>query len=257
MKRTTALAFLTAALISMGSACAHAQAAGFKVPFDFAVGDQVFPAGTYQVSYYATKTAILIRSQDERFNALTTTYPADPSTGGGMVVFRKYGNQYFLREVLCSALSMNVEIPKSRREKQGSHPGSATFTYRNCRGSPYRSEVMSIGPGRPGEIESSGHLFFGGQSKTLARLRHLSRFHQRADLEGPLRSWCLSGGIETADNCSEVSLFQMATSGQTTFPGQGNLETRIGDLPLVGNRCHGDRGSFKQSRCFRRFGEHC
>jgi hypothetical protein len=117
MKRIPALAFLTAALISMGSACAHAQATGFKVPFDFTVGNQVLPAGTYQVSY-ATNSAILIRSQDERFHAFTTTYPADPSTSGGKVVFTKYGNQYFLHEVLCSALSMNVALPKSTLEKR-------------------------------------------------------------------------------------------------------------------------------------------
>jgi hypothetical protein len=121
MKRITALAFLTAALfsmISMGSACAHAQAAEFKVPFDFTVGNQVFPAGTYQVSYYPTKTAILIRSQDDRFHAFTTTHPADPSTSGGKVTFTKYGNQYFLHEVLCSARSMNVALPTSRLEKR-------------------------------------------------------------------------------------------------------------------------------------------
>jgi hypothetical protein len=120
MKRITALAFLTAALISMGSAYAHAQAPAFKVPFDFTVGNQVFPPGTYRVSYSATKTAILIRSQDDRFHAFTTTYPAysDPSTSGGKAIFTKYGNQYFLHKVLCSDVSMNVEIPKSTREKR-------------------------------------------------------------------------------------------------------------------------------------------
>jgi hypothetical protein len=122
MKRTTVLAYLAATLISMGSACAHAQAPAFKVPFGFTVGNQVFPAGTYQVSYYPTKTAILIRSQDDRFHAFTTTYPAnypgDPSISGSEVVFTKYGDQYFLHEVLCSDLSMNVEIPTSTREKQ-------------------------------------------------------------------------------------------------------------------------------------------
>jgi hypothetical protein len=118
MKRITALAFLTAALIAMGSACAHAQAPGFKVPFDFTVGSQVLPAGAYQVSYDATKTAILIRSQDDRFHAFTTTHLADPSTRDGEVVFTKYGNQYFLHEVLCSALSMNVAVPTSRLEKR-------------------------------------------------------------------------------------------------------------------------------------------
>jgi hypothetical protein len=118
MKRITALAFLTAALISMGSARAHAQAAGFKVPFDFTVGNQVLPAGTYQVSYYAPKSAIMIRSEDGRFHAFTAIHPADPSTRDSEVVFTKYGNQYFMHEVLCGALSMNVAVPTSRMEKQ-------------------------------------------------------------------------------------------------------------------------------------------
>ena len=118
MKRLTALAFLTAALISMGSACAYAQASAFTVPFDFGVGNQVFHAGTYQVNYYPTKTAIMIRSQDDRFHAFTGTHAADPSTSGGKVVFTKYGNQYFLHEVLCSALSMNVALPTSKLEKR-------------------------------------------------------------------------------------------------------------------------------------------
>jgi opacity protein-like surface antigen len=118
MKRITVLAFLTAALISMASARAHAQAPAFKVPFDFTVGNQVLPAGTYQVSYYATKNAILIRGEDERFHAFTSIQPDDPSTSGGKVVFTKYGNQYFLHEVLCGAVSMNVALPTSRMEKQ-------------------------------------------------------------------------------------------------------------------------------------------
>jgi hypothetical protein len=118
MKRITALAFLTAALISMGSARAHAQAAGFTVPFDFTVGNQVLPAGTYQVSYYAPKSAIMIRSEDGRFHAFTAIHPADPSTRDSEVVFTKYGNQYFMHEVLCGALSMNVALPTSRMEKQ-------------------------------------------------------------------------------------------------------------------------------------------
>ncbi len=118
MKRITALAFLTAALISMASAHAHAQAPAFKVPFDFTVDNQVLPAGTYQVSYNAAKTAILIRSQDDRFHALYAIHSADPSASDSEAVFTKYGNQYFLHEVLCRAVSMNVALPTSRLEKQ-------------------------------------------------------------------------------------------------------------------------------------------
>ena len=118
MKRITVLAFLAAALISMSGARVHAQTVGFKVPFDFTVGNQVFPAGTYQISYYSTKNAILIRSNDERFHAFIATHLADPSTRDGEAVFSKYGNQYFLHEVLCSAVSMNVALPASRLEKR-------------------------------------------------------------------------------------------------------------------------------------------
>ena len=118
MKRITVLAILTAALISMGSACLHAQAPAFKVPFTFTVDNQVLPAGAYQVSYNAAKTAILIRSQDDRFHALNAIHTADPSTSDNVVVFTKYGNQYFLHEVLCSDLSMKVALPMSRLEKR-------------------------------------------------------------------------------------------------------------------------------------------
>jgi hypothetical protein len=118
MKRITVLAFLTAALISMASARAHAQASAFTVPFDFSVGNQVLPAGSYQVSYYAPKNAIMIRSEDERFHAFTSIQPDDPSTSDSEVIFTKYGNQYFLHEVLCGALSMNVALPTSKLEKR-------------------------------------------------------------------------------------------------------------------------------------------
>ena len=117
MKRITAFAFLTAALISMGSACAHAQTPRFTVPFDFTVGNQVLPAGTYQVSY-ATQNVILIQSKGGRFHAMTTTLADDKESYGGELIFAKYGNQYFLHEVLCADVAMNVEIPKSRLEKQ-------------------------------------------------------------------------------------------------------------------------------------------
>ena len=117
MKRTTVLAYLAATLISMGSACAHAQTPRFTVPFDFTVGNQVLPAGTYQVSY-ATQNTILIRSKDGRFHAVTTTLADDKESYGGELIFAKYGNQYFLHEVLCGAVSMHVALPASKPEKR-------------------------------------------------------------------------------------------------------------------------------------------
>lgn len=118
MNRMTTLAFLTAALISTGSIRAHAQELRFNVPFDFIVQNHVLPAGTYEVSQVAQK-AIRIETPDGRIHAITPTFADDKqSYGVGKLIFAKYGNQYFLREVLCSDVSMNVEIPKSTLEKQ-------------------------------------------------------------------------------------------------------------------------------------------
>jgi hypothetical protein len=118
MKRATLLALLTASLISMGGARAYAQTVAFKVPFDFTVGSKVLPAETYQVSR-PSGNAIQIQSKDGRFHAVTITFADDKESNGlGNLIFARYRNQYFLREVHCSNLSMNVEIPQSKQEKQ-------------------------------------------------------------------------------------------------------------------------------------------
>jgi hypothetical protein len=120
MKRMTAVAFLAATLISMTAARAHAQAGivEAKVPFGFNVGDRVLPAGAYRISYVA-EGAILIRSLDGRFQAATVTHGADDlPTGEGMLVFKRYGNRYFLHEVLCNIVDMNLALPKSKLEKR-------------------------------------------------------------------------------------------------------------------------------------------
>jgi hypothetical protein len=120
MKRTTALAFLAATLISMTAARAHAQAGivQARIPFDFIVQNSTLPAGAYRISY-ASQNGILIRSLDGRFHVLTTTSGADGlPPGEGKVVFKQYGNRYFLHEVLCSGQDMNVAIPTSNLEKR-------------------------------------------------------------------------------------------------------------------------------------------
>ncbi|HYK36017.1 hypothetical protein [Alloacidobacterium sp.] len=118
MKRILALAFFAAALISVGGANANAQSLEFKVPFDFTVQSRAFPAGTYWVSH-AAQNVIFIQSRDMRFHTMAVTYAAyDTSPSGAELVFKKYGDKYFLHDVLCSAADLNGEIPESKLEEQ-------------------------------------------------------------------------------------------------------------------------------------------
>jgi hypothetical protein len=61
----------------------------------------------------------VVRSQNGRINALSTTHGADgQSAGGCKLVFRRYGNQYFLHQVLCRNADMKAELPTSTLEKR-------------------------------------------------------------------------------------------------------------------------------------------
>jgi len=123
MKRSTPLALFAAALISIGGACAHSQDFAreflFKVPFDFVVGEQKLPMGTYRVS--RENSNILLIQARGGGSALVLASAPSPDNGqptGGKLVFNRYGNKYFLHEVLCRYPTMNAEIKASRLEKQ-------------------------------------------------------------------------------------------------------------------------------------------
>jgi len=122
MKRSTVLALFAATFISIGGACAHAQVAReflFKVPFDFNVGNQTLPMGTYRVTR-ESGDILLIQARGVGSALVLSSAPSsDNGQGdGGELVFNRYGNQYFLHEVLCRYPTMHAEIQTSRLEKQ-------------------------------------------------------------------------------------------------------------------------------------------
>jgi hypothetical protein len=51
-----------------------------------------------------------------------STYNGNESTSGGKLVFQKYGDRYFLNQVLSpTRTSLNVTIPPSKLEKRVQH----------------------------------------------------------------------------------------------------------------------------------------
>jgi hypothetical protein len=61
----------------------------------------------------------VVRSQNGHLDALSTTHGADDlSTGGCELVFTRYGNQYFLHQVLCRNADMKAELPTSMLEQR-------------------------------------------------------------------------------------------------------------------------------------------
>ena len=119
MKRiTVSIILVLASIFATGAAFAADHAVQANVPFDFTVGDRLLPAGTYTIASL-NSFVIVIRSKDNKFSLMTTTSPdGNESAQGGKLVFDKYGDQYFLHEVLCQTAAISAALPKSKLEKK-------------------------------------------------------------------------------------------------------------------------------------------
>ena len=119
MKRITATALFTlAALVTAGGALAQGRAVRATVPFDFTIGDKLLPAGNYEITKVSSG-AIEIQNRDRHVAVFAaTTYDSHESRDGSKLVFDKYGDRYFLSEVLCQPSAINVDLAPSKAEKQ-------------------------------------------------------------------------------------------------------------------------------------------
>jgi hypothetical protein len=121
MKRTIAIALLAMANFALaGTSFAQSNGVRATVPFDFTVGNKLFPSGTYTIQQQSMNAnLIVIRSHDKQISALSLVRrDGNKSPKGGKLLFHKYGGQYFLSEILCDRADMNVSIPRSKAEKR-------------------------------------------------------------------------------------------------------------------------------------------
>ena len=120
MKRNIAIAlFAVSTLAAAGKAVAQEPAVQATVPFEFTVGGRLLPADTYTITA-SESGVIMIRNADDHFWARTTaSHSNQESARGSELVFDKYGEKYFLHEVMCpNAAGLNVDVPKSKLEKR-------------------------------------------------------------------------------------------------------------------------------------------
>ena len=122
MKRITAVAlFIVASTIGVGNALAQEYSLRATMPFNFTVGDKVLLAGTYTI-LPVRDGLIEIRNQDGKNAILSTADPdSDQYMKNAVLVFNKYGDQYFLREVAGGPRSLNDSLPLSKAEARVRH----------------------------------------------------------------------------------------------------------------------------------------
>jgi hypothetical protein len=102
-KRMLLNSFSSLAIALTVAASAHAQNAPLSanIPFNFKVGDTAFNSGKYTIEMLQNGIAMVIRSDDRKASAITLANQASaPATRrSSRLVFRNYGDQYFLSTV--------------------------------------------------------------------------------------------------------------------------------------------------------------
>ncbi|NWF85833.1 MAG: hypothetical protein HXY18_18600 [Bryobacteraceae bacterium] len=116
MSITKILALAGCLALLMAAPC-MAQALRLNVPFAFQVGDKTLPSGDYVVNLDVSSHRITMNGETgEAVNTLfmTCIYPAQFDSRSALV-FHRYGEDYFLRQVQTPGSS--VSMPVSRHEK--------------------------------------------------------------------------------------------------------------------------------------------
>ena len=119
MKSYTRILALSAFAFVLTATVAKAQSTDTisKVPFTFNVGASVMPADTYRVSEFGGQAGVFLIS-GYRHSAILMSQP-DGRTADDRpkLVFHKYGDQYFLREVRLAG-NTGFSLPESKQERQ-------------------------------------------------------------------------------------------------------------------------------------------
>jgi hypothetical protein len=112
-----ALAIGSLASAPSASAQSSTTVAVVNIPFDFQTGRQTLPAGTYRIDHLSGNL-VRLAGPDHAGGFVMThdaikTHPPDHGT----IVFDRYGDKYFLRQIWTAGKSTGLECPKSRAEK--------------------------------------------------------------------------------------------------------------------------------------------
>jgi hypothetical protein len=124
MKKQITCALLGFAMLFVLVASASAQTArriAVQIPFDFVAGRTQLPAGKYTVRRFLSnsESALLFESEDGRSKAtvITNSGGSDAPTSA-QVVFRQYGERYFLASVSMPGTASVRVAPESKAEKK-------------------------------------------------------------------------------------------------------------------------------------------
>jgi hypothetical protein len=86
-----------------------------RIPFEFTIGTATLPAGVYVVVEPSTNL-LLIRNERHGAYVLGQSADSRDNAENPVLVFHRFGDQYFLRQIRFS--SAGVDLPETFQERQ-------------------------------------------------------------------------------------------------------------------------------------------
>jgi hypothetical protein len=121
------MSLLAVMMIIAASVSANAQTLQYRltvdIPFDFSAAGEKLPAGKYWIKRAQQSDGdmvVQISSTDGHSNITRLTIPlsANKPVKNGILVFNRYGNEYFLSEIWPAGGVTGRELHKSRAERE-------------------------------------------------------------------------------------------------------------------------------------------
>lgn len=115
--------FSVVLLALMVAATAYAQLPGTtlraRIPFDFSVRGKLLPAGEYEIRRISDDPNGLMIFSVKGRHAIFETEPVETRKipNRGEIVFRRYGDSYFLSEIFTGGEETGRELLPSRQER--------------------------------------------------------------------------------------------------------------------------------------------
>ena len=110
-------------LFVVSAVSAYAQAPDLKanIPFDFQINGKVMKAGEYTIfEPVSPKGLVIIRGGEKVSAAASLVYTVDSEKVADQtqLVFRRYGDQYFLSQMTVKGMAHNRELPTTKAERE-------------------------------------------------------------------------------------------------------------------------------------------
>jgi hypothetical protein len=112
------------ALAGVAAVNAADRAITAKVPFNFYVGATVMPQGAYRVDEVSNGGVVALKTMHAAKAITTFNLTGKSMNEAPRLVFRRYGNTYFLAEIWAGDRSTGHALPRSAHEKEIAKEGS-------------------------------------------------------------------------------------------------------------------------------------